>query len=76
MKSTKDVIDHHLQAFANRDLKGVLSDYAQDAVFFTPQGTLIGPDAFRPLFQGMIAEFSKPGATFRMKQQFVQADYA
>ena len=76
MKSTKDVIDHHLKAFADRDLKGVLSDYAPDALFFTPQGPLRGPDAFRPLFQGMIAEFSKPGAAFRMKQQFVQGDYA
>ena len=50
MKSTKDVIDHHLNAFAERDLKGVLSDYAPEAVFFTPQGPLKGVDAIRPLF--------------------------
>ena len=76
MTSTKDVIDHHLKAFDARDLKGVLSDYAPDAVFFTPQGPLRGPDAIRPLFQAMITEFAKPGAAFRMKQQFVEGDYA
>ena len=76
MKSTKDVIDHHLQAFGERDLKGVLADYAPDVVFFTPQGALRGPDAIRPLFVAMMAEFSKPGATFTMKQQFFADDYA
>jgi ketosteroid isomerase-like protein len=76
MTSTKEIIDHHLQAFAQRDLKGVLSDYAPGAVFFTPQGPLRGPDAIRPLFQAMIAEFAKPGAAFSLKQQFVEGDFA
>lgn len=76
MTSTKQIIDHHLQAFGERDLKGVLSDYAPDAVFFTSQGPLRGPDAIRPLFQAMIAEFSKPGAAFNMQQQFIDGDYA
>ena len=30
----------------------------------------------RPLFQAMIAEFKKPGASFTMKQQCVEGDYA
>ena len=76
MTTTKDVLDHHLQAFGERDLQGVLSDYAPGAVFFTPQGILRGPDAIRPLFQAMIAEFSKPGAAFSLRQQAVQGDYA
>jgi ketosteroid isomerase-like protein len=76
MTSTKDVIDHHLQAFGQRDLKGILSDYAPDVIFFTSQGPLRGPDAIKPLFQAMIAEFAKPGATFNLKQQFVAGDYA
>jgi ketosteroid isomerase-like protein len=75
MASTKDVIDHHVKAFGERDLKGVLSDYAPDAVFFSADGPLRGADAIRPLFEAMIAEFGKPGATFRMKQQLVEGDY-
>jgi ketosteroid isomerase-like protein len=76
MTTTKDIINHHLKAFGEGDLKGVLSDYAPGAIFFTQQGALRGTDAIRPLFQAMIAEFGKPGATFSMKQQFVEGDYA
>jgi ketosteroid isomerase-like protein len=76
MTSTKDVINHHLKAFRELDLKGVLSDYAPNAVFFTQNGPLKGVDAIRPLFEGMIAEFRKPGATFTMTQQFVEGEHA
>jgi ketosteroid isomerase-like protein len=76
MASTKDVLDHHLKCFGEGDLKGILSDYALNAVLFTPDGPLRGADAIRPLFQAMFAEFGKPGASFSMKQQSVEGDYA
>ena len=76
MATTKDVLDNHLKAFDQGDLNGVLSDYAPDAVFFTKDRTLKGVDAIRPLFEALIAEFGKPGATFEMKQLFVEGDYA
>jgi ketosteroid isomerase-like protein len=40
MSSTKEVLDRHLRSFGEQDLKGILSDYAPDAVFFTPEGPL------------------------------------
>jgi len=73
--STKDVIDHHLKCFGEGDLQGILSDYAPEAVLFTPAGPLKGEEAIRPLFQAMLAEFGKPGAAFNLKQQFIKADY-
>jgi len=76
MASTKGVIDHHLKCFGDGDLEGILSDYAPDAVLFTSHGPLRGTDAIKPLFQALVAEFGKPGATFSMKQQFVEGDYA
>jgi ketosteroid isomerase-like protein len=76
MASTKDVLDHHLKCFEEGDLEGILSDYAPGAVLFTSDGPLKGTDAIRPLFQALVAEFGKPGATFRMKQQFIDGDYA
>jgi hypothetical protein len=62
--------------FPEGDLKGILSDYATEVVFFTQQGALRGTEAIKPLFQAMIAEFAKPGAKFTLKQQFVDGDYA
>jgi ketosteroid isomerase-like protein len=76
MASTKDVLDHHLKSFSEGDLKGILSDYAPDAVMFTPDGPLRGPDEMRPLFQALIAEFGKPGAAFTLKRQSIDGDYA
>jgi ketosteroid isomerase-like protein len=76
MASTKDVLDHHLKCFDEGNIKGILSDYAPDAVLFTPDGPLRGAEAMRPLFQAMIAEFGKPGATFNIKHQYVEGDYA
>jgi ketosteroid isomerase-like protein len=75
MFATKDVIEHHLKCFSEGDLKGILSDYTPIAVLFTPEGTLRGIDAIRPLFQAMIAEFGKPGSAFSMKQQFVEDEH-
>jgi ketosteroid isomerase-like protein len=76
MASAKDVLDHHLKCFGEGDLDGVLSAYAPDAVLFTADGPLKGADAMRPFFQAMIAEFGKPGATFSMKQESVEGEYA
>jgi ketosteroid isomerase-like protein len=76
MASTKDVLDHHLKCFGEGDLKGILSDYAPGAVLFTPDGPLKGIEAIRPLFEVISAEFGKPGAAFKMKQQSVDGDYA
>ena len=74
MTSTKDVLERHLKYFGEGDLNGILSDYAPGAVMFTADGPLRGVDAIRPLFQVLIAEFEKPGATFGMKVQSIEGD--
>ena len=66
MASTTGVLDHHIKCFGECDLAGILSDYASDAVLFTPEGPLKGPDAIRPFFEAMLAEFGKPGTSFSM----------
>jgi ketosteroid isomerase-like protein len=76
MASTTDVLDHHIKCFGEGDLAGILSDYASDAVLFTPEGPLKGPDAIRPFFQAMLAEFGKPGTAFSMNHRSVEGNYA
>lgn len=76
MRSTQAVIDNHLKCFGSRNLEGILSDYSATAVLFTPEGVLKGPDAIKPLFQRMLVEFGKPGASFKMKQMSVDGQYA
>lgn len=76
MKSTADVLDHHLQCFANRDLDGIIADYSDDALFFGPDGALRGTKAIRGVFEQFFAEFAKPGGSFSRKQLLVEGDYA
>src|SRR5215831_14262152 len=76
MRSTKDVLNHHLQAIKEGDVNAVLSDYAPDAVLFRQDGVFKGIDAIRPVFETFVAEFHKPGTTTKTKQQLVMGDYA
>jgi ketosteroid isomerase-like protein len=71
MATTKEIIDHHLNAFFSYDVPGVLSDYGKDIVFFTASGPLKGVNAIRPMFEKLITEFKQPGSSFNMKQYFV-----
>ena len=75
MSSTTEVLDRHLKCFGEGDLAGILADYAPDAVLFTPNGPLRGPDAMRPFFQAVIAEFGKPGTTFNMKLRDIVGEF-
>ena len=76
MASTKDVLDHHVTCFGKGDLAGILSDYAPDAVLFTPDGPLRGADGIAPFFEAMLAEFGKPGTAYRMTHQTIEGEYA
>jgi ketosteroid isomerase-like protein len=76
MRTTTDVLDQHLKAFADKDLDGVLADYSSDAVFFIPGKLLSGPKTIRPFFEDLLAEFAKPGASFSMGQQSIDGEYA
>ena len=76
MLSTNEVLDRHLKSFAEHDLDGILADYSSTAVLFVPTGRLTGPEAIKPLFEGLLAEFAKPGSSFTMLQRSVDGDHA
>jgi len=76
MRSTRDVIDNHLKSFGERNLNGILSDYAPGAILFTPQGPLKTAEAIMALFQALITEFSKPGSSFTLQHLSVEGNYA
>jgi ketosteroid isomerase-like protein len=76
MESTAEVLDHHLKCFANRDMNGVMADYSAEAVFLGPEGALRGPDAIKPVFERLFAEFAKPGTSFARAQRLIEGEYA
>src|SRR5436305_9257413 len=76
MPSTNDVLDQHLKCFGENDLMGVLVDYSSDALLFVPGKSLKGLEAITAFFKDLVSEFSKPGASFSMRQQSVEGEYA
>ena len=40
MRSTQEILDHHLECFGRGDLDGILADYSSAAVMLTPTGAL------------------------------------
>jgi ketosteroid isomerase-like protein len=76
MSTTSEILKQHLKCFGENDLDGVLADYSSDAVLFISGGALKGPSAIKSFFQPLLAEFSKPGASFSMRQQYVEGYYA
>ena len=76
MPTTSEIVDQHMKSFAERDLDGVLADYSSDAVLFIPGRPLKGLGEITPFFQAFLAEFAKPGASFSMRQQSADGEYA
>jgi hypothetical protein len=53
-RDTRAVLDHHIQALGE-GFDALLSDYAEDAVVFTPNGPVHGPVAIRAFFEAFFA---------------------
>ena len=74
--TTADVLQRHVKCFSDGDLEGLVSDYSENAVFFTPNGPLKGRDPIREFFRALINEFGQPGTTFSMQLQSIDGEFA
>jgi ketosteroid isomerase-like protein len=73
---TEKTLLNHLQAFADGDIDAVMSDYTEDSVLITPDGTLKGLGEIRPLFEKFLGEILPPGSAFEMLQQIIEGEVA
>ncbi len=74
MSTTQNVIENHLARFAAGDLDGLMADYSEESVLFTPTGQVAGTRAIRGLMSGLFAEFAKPGARFTLEHLSVSGE--
>jgi ketosteroid isomerase-like protein len=74
--STEATLKHHLQAF-REGVDAILSDYTDDSVLFTPDGTVRGLESLRTFFDGFIKN-SPPDLldVFRLLRQDVDGEVA
>lgn len=75
--TTEAVLNHHLQAIFARDLDAIISDYAEDAVFFTPFGVSKGPDQIRAAFVSIMnLVTAEVMAEMNLGQQHIDGEFA
>jgi ketosteroid isomerase-like protein len=75
--SSAEVLDHHLAAFGAADVDQVMIDYADEAVFYTPDGPVRGAVAIREAFRRIFADvFPREGSTLELRQRLAEEDVA
>ena len=75
--STQSVLDRHLQAFGDGDVEAAVADYAEDAIFISPRGAILGGPAMRAVFEELFSGLFRPGTyEFTMDGVTVEGDLA
>jgi ubiquinone/menaquinone biosynthesis C-methylase UbiE len=72
---TEETLNKHIYAFAQGDVEAIMADYAEEALFFTPEGVLRGKAEIRPLFEQLLADFP-PGSEVDISQQLIEGETA
>ena len=71
-RTPQEVFQHHAEALGAEDIDAIVSDYADDAIFMTPEGVLRGRDGVRQAFERLISEV--PGAQWELPTQLYEDD--
>jgi ketosteroid isomerase-like protein len=64
-RTPEEVFSHHATALGAGDLDEIVADYADDAVFISPDGVLRGKDGIRTAFTRLLADV--PSASWDLK---------
>jgi hypothetical protein len=71
---TKQVLDHHWEAFKANDLEETMKDYTEESVLITPNATYQGLDEIRNNFVSAFKAFPKDSSTFVLDKSVVVKD--
>jgi hypothetical protein len=71
-RTPEEVFQHHAVALGAGNLDEIVADYADDAVFITPDGVRRGKDGIREAFTELLADV--PNAAWQLKTQVYEDD--
>jgi hypothetical protein len=71
-RTPQEVFQHHAEALGAEDIDAIVSDYADDAIFVTPEGVVRGKDEVRRAFERLTSEV--PQATWELPTQIYEDD--
>jgi hypothetical protein len=73
-ETTKQVLEHHWNAFKANDLEATMADYTEASVLITPDKTYKGLAEIRENFVNAFAAFPKDSTTMKLQKSIVQQD--
>ena len=71
-RTPQEVFQHHAEALGAEDIDAIVSDYADDAIFMTPEGVVRGKDEVRRAFERLTSEV--PQAAWELPTQIYDDD--
>ena len=71
-RTPHEIFQHHGETLMAEDLDGIVSDYADDALFITPDGIKHGKDGVREGFEKLLSDV--PHATWELPTQIFEDD--
>lgn len=71
-RTPQEIFGHHATALMAGDIDGIVADYADDALFITPQRVLRGKDGVREAFTTLLREL--PNAAWDVPTQVYEDD--
>jgi ketosteroid isomerase-like protein len=75
--STKQIVDHHLQAFLAGDLDETMKDYTDASAFISPNGIAHGRDEIQAVFTRLYGGLFAPGSyAFTLDFEHTEGDVA
>jgi len=72
VRTPQEVFQHHAQVLIAGDIDGIVSDYADDAVFITPDGVRRGKDGVREGFVKLLEDV--PAAEWAVPTEIFEGD--
>lgn len=73
---TKAVLEHHLKAFGENDLAGIMDDYTAESILVTPDSTYSGLESIESLFVELFTAFPTEGTVLEMDNMVIQDELA
>jgi hypothetical protein len=71
-RTPQEIFQHHGEVLMAEDIDGIVSDYADDAIFITPDGILRGKDGVRQGFEKLLSDL--PGAKWELPTMLFEDD--
>ena len=71
-RTPQEIFGHHAEVLIAGDIEGIVSDYAEDAIFITPAGVRRGRDGVREGFVKLLEDL--PSAQWNVPTQIFEDD--